>query len=468
MAAPIDVDVLVVGAGPVGLTAAHLCRRVGLRAAVVERREGPQRAPAAHVVNARTFEIWRQAGLDVEALRAHALDPEESSAVHWVDRLGGEVLGSLPYERQGDDQLAVTPHPLRNLSQHRLEPLLVTDDLDVRYGHELLDVEQDDEGVVARVQGPDGQVGRFRADHLLAADGAASTVRRHLGIELEGPRTLQSFRMVHLAADLTDLVGPARGVLFFVLDPAAGGTFVSHGLSREWVYMVPWDPEAEPDGDLAPEVARALVERALARDVDFEVLASSTWHMTAQVAERFRSGRSFLVGDAAHRFPPTGGLGLNSGVADVHDLVWKLAAVRAGWAGPELLDTYEHERRPVAQRNCDDSLANAVRMIEVPIALGFTGDPDDDAAALQEALVPGPRRDAVVDAPRRPATSTSWARTSDTATPVRSCWARPIRRRTTTPAPTRRPPTRAAACPTRGWTPRRRPSTWSTPCCPPS
>ena len=121
----LDADVLIVGAGPVGLTAALLLERLGCSVLIVERRDGPQRAPAAHAVNARTFEIWRQIGLDVDHIRAHAQDPADAGAVHWVTKLGGDVIGSLPYERQGDEQLAVTPTPLRNLSQHRLEPLLV-------------------------------------------------------------------------------------------------------------------------------------------------------------------------------------------------------------------------------------------------------------------------------------------------------------------------------------------------------
>lgn len=394
MAPGLDLDVLIVGAGPVGLTAAHLCRRVGLTAAVVERRDGPQRAPAAHAVNARTLEIWRQAGLDMEAILADALPPEDAGTVFWVDRLGGEVVGHVPYERQGDEQLAVTPHPLRNLSQHRLEPRLRTADIDVRYDHTLVSLAETGDGVTAVVDGPDGRH-QLRAGHVIAADGAASTVRRALGIELVGPRTIQSFRMIHLAADFTELVGADRGVLYFVLDPATGGTFVCHGLDREWVYMLPWDPEAEPDGELPPDRARALVEQALARPAPFEVIACATWHMSAQVAERYRSGRIFLAGDAAHRFPPTGGLGLNSGVADVHNLVWKLAAVGAGWAGPDLLDTYQAERRPVAETNCEQSLGNAFKMIEVPMALGYGDNVAANTLALKRALTE-PERRAVV------------------------------------------------------------------------
>ena len=383
LAGDVDVDVLVVGAGPVGLTAALLLQRLGRTLAVVERRDGPSRAPAAHAVNARTFEIWRQIGLDVDALRAEAQDPADAGMVHWVRKLGGEVIASLPYERQGDEQLAVTPTPLRNLSQHRLEPRLVealaAAGVPVHYGHQWesadLDRAATTEGVTSSVAGPSGTA-TVASRWLLACDGASSPVRRRLGIVPEGPHRIQSFVMVHLAADLRPLVGDEPGVLFWICDAATGGTFVSHGIDREWVYMHAYDPDVEDAAAYTPERCEALVRAALADpDVPFEVLTVATWTMTAQVAPRFRDGRVFLVGDAAHRFPPTGGLGLNTGVADAHNLAWKLAAVDRGAADSALLDTYERERRPVAQRNAEVSLENALKIIEVPIALGADPDP---------------------------------------------------------------------------------------------
>ncbi|HEV7731101.1 MAG TPA: FAD-dependent monooxygenase [Candidatus Binatia bacterium] len=370
------VDVLVVGAGPVGLMTALLLRRLGVDARVVERRDGVLRAPAAHVVNARTFEICRQAGVDMDAIAAAAQSPADGGSTWWVTRLGGEVLGQLPYERQGDDVLAVTPTPLRNLSQHRFEPIL----LDAvrasgaeppRYGHRWTSAAADGDGVTSQVtEVATGREYAVRSRFVVAADGAGSRVRKSLGIEQLGPERLQRFVMIHFAANLRPIVRACPGILYWVMDPACPGVFVAHDIDREWVFMHPADDEG---WDAAR--CEAIVRRAMAvPDVALEIRTISPWAMTCQVAARYRDGRTFLVGDAAHRFPPTGGLGLNTGIQDAHNLAWKLAAVLDGTASPALLDTYEQERQPVARYNAEQSLQNGMRLMEVPQAIAEGGD----------------------------------------------------------------------------------------------
>lgn len=385
----VDTTVLVVGAGPAGMTAALLLTRLGVACRIVERRATPQTAPAAHVVNARTFEVLRAAGVDMERIADASQPPEDAGSVYWVTTLAGQTLGRLPFERQGEDLSAVTPTPLRNLSQHRLEPILADElraaGVAVAYGHEWQSATQDADGVTSHVRdAATGAVAEVRSRWLLAADGAASPIRRMLGITPVGPDRLQSFVMIHLDADFRSIVGDRRGVLYWTTSPDAMGTFVAHDIDRTWVFMHPFDPDNETAADYDEARCTAIVRRALGSDTHpFTVRTIRTWTMTAQVAERYREGRVFLVGDAAHRFPPTGGLGLNTGVQDVQNLVWKIAAVEAGWAPAALLDTYERERRPVAQRNADVSLQNAMRLMEVYQALATV-----DPAARTAGTVP--------------------------------------------------------------------------------
>jgi 2-polyprenyl-6-methoxyphenol hydroxylase-like FAD-dependent oxidoreductase len=366
-----DIDVLIVGAGPVGISAAMLLHKMGHSVRIIDRRDGPQRAPAAHVINARTFEVWRQIGINVDHLRSHAQEPQAAGQVHWVTKLGGEVLGSLPYERQSDEMLDFTPTPLRNLAQHVLEPLLVDElaamGVNIEYSTQWLLMVQGDEDVTSTVT-LNGLEEIITSRFVLGCDGASSAVRQASGIAMEGPDNLQSFAMIHFTADLASLTRNCPGVLYWLCDQGAGGTLISHG-DNEWVYMHPAD--ANHVISQSVEELEAMIRSVLAdTPADIKVLKTSSWTMTSQIANRYREGRVFLVGDAAHRFPPSGGMGLNSGVQDAHNLAWKMHAVLTDQATDSLLDTYEPERRPVAQRNAQASLENAFKMFEVFEALG--------------------------------------------------------------------------------------------------
>lgn len=192
MSGELDVPFLIVGAGPVGLTAARLLANAGRRCIVVERRDGPQRNPAAHVVNARTLEILHQAGFDMAAIARLAKDPADAGHVNFVTRLNGQLIGRLPFERQGEECLAHTPFPLRNISQHRLEPLMSAEvaalpEVDLRYSTEWVSGTQTDDGVVSVIRDlATGEETVVRSSMLFGADGAGSAVRKWLGIEMIG------------------------------------------------------------------------------------------------------------------------------------------------------------------------------------------------------------------------------------------------------------------------------------------
>ncbi len=381
MSEQIEVPVLIVGGGPVGLAAAILLAQQGIESLVVERRSEPESAPAAHVVNARTFEILRAAGVDASALDAACKDPADAGFVRWMTTLAGDEIGCLPFERQGDDTRALTPTPLRNLSQHKLEPILL-DDLEKRSAaslwrrHEWVSAEQDADGVTSQIRNVEtDRILSVRSRYLLAADGAGSRVRKALGIEMAGPARLRSFVMIHFEANLRGLVGQRPAVLYWTTAPGGTGTFIAHDIDSTWVFMHAWDPEQESAEAYSEPVCAEIVRRALGTTkFAVPIRTIRTWHMSLQIAARYRAERCFLIGDAAHRFPPTGGLGLNTGVQDAHNLVWKIAAIESGWAPVTLLDSYDTERRPVAHANAQASARNAAKLVEVFQALGPNGD----------------------------------------------------------------------------------------------
>lgn len=400
-AVPARTTVLVVGGGPVGLATSLLLTQQGIDHVVVERRVGPQPAPAAHVTNARTFEILRSAGVDMTRVLDACQDPADGAWVRWVTTLVGDELGRVPFELQHriDELDDVTPTPLRNLSQHRLEPIL-RDHVDTLVdGVEWTGATQDADGVTSTLRELSGATSTVRSDYLIAADGAGSRVRAWLGIAMEGPDVLQNFIMIHAAADLRTLVADRPATLYWTMDPDVRGVFVAHDLASTWVFMKDWDPEVEDVASYTPERCAALFRAAAGTD-DCELTVEHVlpWRMSCQIAERYGDGRVFLVGDAAHRFPPTGGMGLNTGVADAHNLVWKLAATERGWAPPGLLDSYAAERRPVAEHNAAKSLDNAVRMFDVFVACGVGGSDEDSREGFDAALATEEGRAAIARA----------------------------------------------------------------------
>ena len=397
---PAETQVLIVGGGPTGLLMSILLSQQGISNVVVERKLNFQQSPAAHVVNARTFEICRSAGIDMEKVEAISQDPAEGAWVRWSSSLGKGEVGKVPFEGQHhfDELFATSPYPLRNLSQHLFEPLLASYVKTLVHGAMWVSSLQDNDGVSSVIRDTQSNEEKsIRSSYVIGCDGARSALRDSTSITMDGPDELQSFIMIHATTDLGPVVGDSPATLYFITNPEIRSTFIAHDISKTWVLMKEWNSETEPMESFTTDKAREIFCKAAGISLDYplEISNVGNWRMSCQIASKYSEGRIFIAGDAAHRFPPTGGLGLNTGAGDVHNLAWKLAFVLKGIATEDLLETYEAERKPVADRNAQVSLDNAFRLFEVWISLGVTDDVEESKANEQQILSTQEGRDAV-------------------------------------------------------------------------
>lgn len=393
-----DSPVLIVGGGPVGLLGAHLCERQGVRALVAERHAARMGAPKAHALNSRSLEICHAAGLPMDEIHAVMTPRAEGAHVRFMTNLSGHEIGHLPYERQDESVRAVTPWPLINIEQPKFEHILERSLAGARHvrlqrGLEWRGCDMLSDGVVSHLR--DHAAGAditLRSRYLIAADGAASRVREAAGIKMLGPDALAHNITIHFEADLRAVAAARPAILYFLFGMGTGSVLIAYDIARTWVLMHAYNPATQSLADFDRAMCERIVRAAIGADVPFAIKGTSPWTMTAQVAGQYRSGSIFLAGDAAHRFPPTGGLGLNTGLADIENLVWKIAAVERGDAGVGLLDTYEAERRQVAQTNTSQSVANAMRLRVLLQALGQDIGRDLDADALAAKLADPTKR----------------------------------------------------------------------------
>jgi len=359
----LDTAVLIVGAGPVGLTASILLSRLGVPSLLVERHPSTSIHPKARGINIRTMEIFRQCGVE-DDVRAAGLPQDKVRFIIWAESLTGRELERRMPARMRADVARISPIGAALCAQDDLEPVVrrhaeALAPGALRFGAELIDLEQDGDGITATI----GNGERVRARWMIAADGARGRVRELLGISLTGRSFLYRSVNVLLHADLTPWTAYRPAALYFVEQPALRATFLTINGVNRWGFLVNNLPASADMASYTPERCAALVRQAAGvPDLDVEILGVAPWTAAAQVAERFRGGRVFLAGDAAHHMPPTGGFGLNTGVQDVHNLAWKIAGVFHGWAGAALVDSYDAERRPFGQAITAQALANSSAM----------------------------------------------------------------------------------------------------------
>jgi 2,4-dichlorophenol 6-monooxygenase len=391
------VDVLIAGGGPAGLTASMLLSQLGVDSLLVSVRPTTSTLPKASLLNQRTMEIF--SGLDVaEMVYEHGTPPENMRYSAWYAGLHGptkdhgreigraECWGA---GGQSPEWAAASPCLSTNLPQIRLEPILKAraEELApgrVRFGHEVTGLAQGTDVIASIVDRSADEHYQVRSKYVLACDGGR-TIGKLLGIQMDGPRDLVRMVSVHMSADLSSWARDPDVLIRWLWLPGegVGAALVPTGPRRwgpeseEWTFHFSYrndDPRALDDAAVIADMHAALGLPGL----DAKIQAISRWSVEGVVARRFRQDRVFLLGDAAHRHPPTGALGLNSAVHDAHNLCWKLAATLAGRASDGLLDSYETERRPVTSDYVRRSLEYA--MNHFLIDQQFSVPPGDDEA----------------------------------------------------------------------------------------
>lgn len=417
------VDVLIVGGGGAGLTASMLLARMGIDALLVSSLPTTSVLPKAHVLGQRAMEVLDDCGCAADVY-AVGTPPEQLSHTAFYAGFGGHPdAGRMLYQQEcwggggaDPDWVAASPKLTTNLPQIRLEPIMKAHAEAlapgrIRFHHEVTGLDETDAAVVATVVDRDsGEEYEVEAAWLIAADGGR-TIGRMVGVTMDGLTDLSRTATVHLSADLSTWAGDPHVLLRWVWCPSVGKLVVLApmgptrwgGESEEWVVHLNYDVEDERAFD--DEVVMADVREALGiGDHPLTVHLITRWTIGGVVADRFRSGRVLVVGDAAHRHPPTGGLGLTSAIHDAQNLCWKLAYVVRGLADESLLDTYEPERRPVDARNVQRSLENALGYPVITEAMGFDplGTADERWTALARLWSDDPadagHRRAVVEA----------------------------------------------------------------------
>ena len=365
-----EVPVLIAGGSLVGLSSALFLAQHGVGSLTVEHHRGTAIHPRAAQLYQRTLELLRSVGLEQIALRKSEEQFVQDGAVMAVETLAGKELAwYVPNLNEGIRDVSPTVRVF--LTQNLLEPLLKERaegwGAEMRFGADLVSFEQDATGVTALIRDRDSnETSTVRARYLIAADGSHSRIREALGIRMAGRGVLSHSVTIYFRGNVGPLLRGRNLSVIYVYNPQLTGFFriekpFDSGFLAVNSVGPPENPRTDVWAELSDENCRGWISSSLGvDDVPISIENVMKWQATADTAERFREGRVFLAGDAAHVMPPTGGFGGNTGVQDAHNLAWKLALVLQGKAAPELLDTYDAERRPVGVFTVEQAYARYV------------------------------------------------------------------------------------------------------------
>ncbi|MFF7071641.1 FAD-dependent oxidoreductase [Streptomyces pseudovenezuelae] len=364
MSTVVETDVLIVGSGPAGASAALALSSYGVPNIVVTRYASLADTPRAHITNQRTMEVLRDLGVEQDVI-AQATPQHLMGNTTFCTSLAGEELGRV--RSWGNDPLVQAAHELASptrmcdMPQHLMEPVLVDAAVargtSLRFQTEYLSHTQDADGVAATVRDRlRGDTYEIRAKYLIGADGGRSKVAEDAGLPMSGQMGVAGSINIVFEADLGKYTAHRPSTLYWVLAPGATVGGIGAGLVRcvrpwnEWMIVWGYDVTAGAP-DLTTEYAESVVRQLIGDDeIPVTIKSSSAWTVNEMYAETYSQGRVFCAGDATHRHPPSNGLGSNTSIQDSYNLAWKLKLVLDGTASPKLLDTYTAERAPVGKQ----------------------------------------------------------------------------------------------------------------------
>jgi 2,4-dichlorophenol 6-monooxygenase len=384
----ITTDVLIVGSGPAGGAASLFLSTYGVDNIVLTRYGWTANTPRAHITNQRTIELMRDMGIEDQIIdngTAHDLMGQTA----FCTSLAGEEIGRIrtwgTHPRRLADYTEASPCLPCDLPQTLFEPILVSTaasrGAQLRFNTEYLSLEQDDDGVTATVRDRlSDTTYQIRAKYLIGADGGRSKVAQDIDLPMAGAMDIEGSMNIVFEADLSRYVAHRPSVLYWVLQPGAQIGGIGAGLVRmvrpwnEWLIVWGYDisqPAPVVDEAMATEIVHNLVGDD---SIGVKLKGTSVWSVNHMYAEKASKGRVFCMGDAIHRHPPSNGLGSNTSIQDAYNLAWKLALVLKGQAAPELLQTYDDERAPIAKQIVDRANKSRNQFGQIFRALGMTPD----------------------------------------------------------------------------------------------